>query len=203
MLIDLHAHTYPRSDDSFMGVDDLIVRAKSLGLDGVCLTEHDAFWSAGEIEELRRRHNFLVLPGCEINTDAGHIVAFGLEEYVFGLHKPEFLRQAVDCRQGVIIAAHPYRRRFLEGPGCQPDARAEMLERAAGDAFFNVCDAIEGVNGRGSPQENRFSQDLGARLGIKSTGGSDAHRLEQLGAAATRFQRAIGGLDDLIQELRA
>ena len=26
---------------------------------------------------------FLVLPGSEINTDAGHILVFGLQEYVF------------------------------------------------------------------------------------------------------------------------
>ena len=34
------------------------------------------------------------------------------------------------------------------------------------------------------------------------TGGSDAHRVEQLGTAATRFQREITGLVDLIEELR-
>ncbi|HIN06137.1 MAG TPA: PHP domain-containing protein, partial [Dehalococcoidia bacterium] len=40
LLIDLHLHTYPKSDDSFMTPDDLIEAAKSQGLDGICLTEH-------------------------------------------------------------------------------------------------------------------------------------------------------------------
>ena len=35
MLIDLHAHTWPRSHDSVLNPDDLIVRAKQAGLDGV------------------------------------------------------------------------------------------------------------------------------------------------------------------------
>ncbi len=51
--------------------------------------------------------------------------------------------------------------------------------------------------------ENGFSQDLGELLGIKTAGGSDAHRVAQLGTATTRFQRPIAGLDDLIRELRA
>lgn len=186
-----------------MDVDDLIDAAKALDLDGVCLTEHDSFWSQDETRALSRKHQFLVLSGAEINTDAGHVVVFGLEKYVFGLHKPQLLRQLVDQRGGVVIAAHPYRRRFLEEPAGEAQAQDEMLERARNDEFFQVCDAIEGINGRGRALENRFSQDLGVRLGVKMTGGSDAHRLEQLGTAATRFQKKITGLTDLIEELRA
>ena len=202
-MIDLHAHSYPKSDDSFMSVDELIESAKAVGLDGVCLTEHDTFWNMEEVGALSRRHDFLVLPGSEINTDTGHLLVFGLREYVFGLHKPDVLRHAVKMEGGVVIAAHPYRRRFLEEPGKQPAARAEMLERAGGDELFRLCDAIEAINGRGTLLENRFSRDLGDILGARMTGGSDAHRVEQMGTAATRFQRPIASLDDLIQELRA
>jgi predicted metal-dependent phosphoesterase TrpH len=203
LLIDLHTHTYPKSDDSFMGVDDLIDTTKRLGLDGVCLTEHDVFWSKDEVRALGKKHDFLVLPGCEINTDAGHILVFGLGQYVFGLHKPDFVRQMVDRQGGVIVSAHPYRRRFLEEPARQPEARADMLARAVADGFFRSCDALEGINGRGTGPENLFSQDLVSTLCLNSTGGSDAHRLEQLGTAATRFEKRISGLDDLIGEMRA
>ena len=203
LLIDLHTHSYPKSDDSFVGVDDCIDRAKDLGLDGICLTDHDDFWPLDAVRTLSRRHDFLVLPGSEINTDAGHILVFGLERYVFGLHRPAFLRQSVDHCRGAMVAAHPYRRRFLAEPGREPQARAEMLERAAADNFFLLCDAIEGVNGRGLPAENDFSRDLGAALNLASTGGSDAHRLEQLGTVATRFERPVRCLADLIREIKA
>ena len=202
LLIDLHLHTYPKSDDSFMGADELIEAAKSKGLDGICLTEHDAFWSPEEVAALSFKHDFLVLPGCEINTDAGHVLVFGLKEYVFGFHKIDFLRTALEQNGALAIAAHPYRRRFLEDPGRQPEARAEMLQRAGNDSMFEFCHAIETVNGRGTPSQNCFSQVLGEQLGIKTTGGSDAHKLEQLGTAATRFECPITGLGDLIQELR-
>lgn len=202
MIIDLHAHSYPKSDDSFMGVDELIDQTKALGLDGVCLTEHDTFWSMQEVDELSKRHDFLVLPGCELNTDTGHALVFGLEQYVFGLHKPDFLREKVEAAGGAVIAAHPYRRRFIEEPARRPEARAEMLDRAHNDGFFDICCGIEGLNGRGSYLQNCFSQDLADRLGAKLTGGSDAHRPAQLGTAATEFQTTITCLGDLIKELR-
>ena len=203
MLIDLHTHSYPKSDDSFVSVDDLIDRTKTLGLDGICLTDHDEFWPAEDVKVLSAKHNFLVLSGSEINTDAGHILVFGLSEYVFGLHKPAFLRQMVNKHHGVMIAAHPYRRRFLADPGKDPDARAEMLERALADDVFRMCDAIEGCNGRGKTDENSFSQDIGNAFMLKVTGGSDSHRLEQVGTVATRFERRIEDLDGLIAEIKA
>ena len=191
------------SDDSFMNVDEAVQGAKAAGLDGICLTDHDAFWDSQQTRELSRRHNLLVLPGSEINTDAGHVLAFGLRRYEFGMHKPEFLRACAVRDGGVLVAAHPYRRRFLEDPGSDPAARAGMLERAAADPFFGLCAALESLNGRGSPQQNRFSADLGAALSLPATAGSDAHRVAQLGAAATEFHGKIENLSDLIRLLKS
>lgn len=185
-----------------MAVDELIEEAKRVGLDGVCLTDHDAFWSLEETYALSQRHEFLVLPGVELNTDSGHVVVFGLDRYVFGMHKPAFLRELVDQHGGVMIAAHPYRRRFLEEPAQNLESRQKMLDQASADGFFSNCDAIEGINGRGSEPENRFSLDLLNRLAMRSAGGSDAHRVVQLGTAATRFENNITGLTDLIEEIR-
>ncbi len=185
-----------------MDVDTLVERSKALGLDGVCLTDHDAFWSWDEVRALQRRHDYLVIPGTELNTDSGHVLVFGLHRYEFGVHKPEFLRRLADRQGAVIIAAHPYRRRFLEDPGRDPGARKEMLGQAARDSFFGLCDAIETHNGRGTREENRFSRDIQGMLGLPGVAGSDAHRAEQLGTAATRFTRRIHGLEDLVAELK-
>ena len=203
MLIDLHTHSYPHSDDSFMSLDELVDGSKSLGLDGICLTDHDNFWTVEQALNLSNKHDFLVIPGCEINTEAGHALVFGLTHYEFGMHKPEFLKATVRSAGGVIIAAHPYRRRFLEEPAQQPGIREEMLERARSDEFFRMCQGIEVLNGRGSAEENQFSQDLGTRLHLNMTAGSDAHKVEQIGTVATEFQRPISCLEDLIMELRA
>ena len=191
------------SDDSFMSVDEAIEGAKSVGLDGICLTDHDAFWDDEQTQGVSLRHNFLVLAGSEINTDAGHVLAFGLRRYEFGMHKPQFLRACANRDGAVLIAAHPYRRRFLEDPGRDPDARAGMLARAVSDPFFDLCEAIEGLNGRGSVEQNRYSADLCSSLSQAATAGSDAHRVAQLGTAATEFHGRIEGVSDLIRLLKS
>ena len=202
MLIDLHTHSYPHSDDSFMSVDELIESSKSVGLDGICLTDHDVFWTEQQIRDLSSKHDFLVIPGCEINTESGHVLVFGLSQYEFGMHRPEFLQASVDRAEGVMIAAHPYRRRFLEEPAGRPGVREEMLERAVGDEFFQMCQGIEALNGRGLAIQNEFSLELSGLLSTNMTAGSDAHKLEQIGTVATEFKRPVSCLKDLIRELR-
>ena len=203
MLIDLHNHTYPKSDDSFLSADELVDSARIAGLDGICITEHDEFWSLDATAELTRRHGILVLPGSEINTDAGHVLAFGLHRYRFGMHKPSFLRAEADSLGAVLIAAHPYRRRFLEKPGEDPAVRADMLQQAVSDPHLWLFDAIESHNGRGSEAQNCFAEDLRQRLRAPGVGGSDAHRLNQIGTSATQFERRIESLEDLITEIKA
>ena len=203
MLIDLHTHSYPHSDDSFMSVDELIEGSKSLGLDAICLTDHDAFWTTEQIDDLSNSHNFLIIPGCEINTEAGHVLVFGLTKYEFGMHKPEFLQDCVDKAGGAMIAAHPYRRRFIEEPAEKPGVREEMLERAGGDECFQMWQGLEALNGRGLSIQNQFSLDLGGMLSVSMTAGSDAHKVEQIGTVATEFERPVSCLADLIKELRA
>jgi len=203
LIIDLHTHTYPKSDDSFIDINELIVEARSRGLDGICLTEHDSFWSQDEITVISARHNFLVIPGVEINTDSGHVLVFGLDKYIFGMHKPEFLKKVVDAVGGVMIAAHPYRRRFLEAPALQPEAREDMLQNALRDPFLSQCDGIEIVNGRGSDAENAFSKDITSKLNKPGAGGSDSHRLSQVGTVATSFHNEVSSVSNLISEIRS
>jgi len=203
LLIDLHAHTYPKSDDSFVSVDELVDSARQCGMDGICLTEHDDFWPVNAARELTRRHGILVLPGSEINTDAGHVLVFGLHQYKFGMHKPSFLREEADRHGAVLIAAHPYRRRFLADPGRDPEVRADMLHRALDDDMLRLFDAVESHNGRGKESENLFAEDLRRGLCLPGTGGSDTHDLRQMGTAATLFERRISSLEDLIEELKA
>ena len=203
MLIDLHTHTFPNSDDSFVSPDELVNAAKGLGLDGICITEHDYFWDPDDIRALSRKHDFLVLPGCEVNTDGGHVLVLGLEKYVFGMHRAAFLRKLVEQASGVMVVAHPYRRRYIRDGARKSDDYWAMVNNACQDEFFSLCDAIEVLNGRATNDETTFSHDLGRRLDLGAVGGSDSHRLAHLGNVATRFHRKIGCLADLIGEMKA
>ena len=200
MLIDLHSHTAPRSYDALQTPDELIIEAKGLGLDALCLTEHDAFWEHHELRRLSRRYGLLLMPGCEVNTYEGHFLAFGLEGYVFGMHKLSFLWQQVQQAGGALVAAHPYRRRGI-GKLNRSDMALKVV-KAGGEDAFKKCHAIEGLNGRGTKDENSFSLALAQHLGMSATGGSDSHARGDVGACATQFSAKIEGLDDLVRELR-
>ncbi|MBI2912806.1 MAG: PHP domain-containing protein, partial [Chloroflexi bacterium] len=146
MLIDLHTHTYPLSHDSLLSPDELIEAAKAAGLGGVCLTEHDFVWDPQKLRELSQRHNFLVIPGIEVNTEDGHVLTFGLDRYVYGMHRIAELARLATDGGGVLLAAHPYRRQLpfeLRHDGDWSQA----LERAAGNpAYRHVC-GVETCNG--------------------------------------------------------
>ncbi len=209
MLIDLHTHSQPLSHDSLLTPDDLIEAAKAAGLDAVCLTEHDFAWDPDRLRDLARRHDFLVLPGIEVNTEDGHILAFGLDRYVYGLHRVAALAQTVEAAAGALVAAHPYRRQlpFETNDGAHStgsgQAWADALERAAANPAYRHVAAVEAPNGRGDDRENRFSQELCARLGLPAVAASDAHHPRDVGRCATEFERRIAGLEDLIADLRA
>ena len=202
MLIDLHTHTKPLSWDSYLAPDELIERSKAAGLDGICLSEHDFFWKPEDVAELAKRHDYLVLPAIEINTDDGHILAYGLDKYVYGMHRSHELAHHIEQASGAMVAAHPYRRQmpwYMESDRDYEDA----LVRASRNPAYRYCAALEAINGRGTQKENEFSRRLCELMGMWATAGSDAHARIDVGRCATEFERDIGSLEDLIEELKA
>ncbi len=202
MLIDLHNHTSRYSDDSLLPPEHLIDEAKKAGLDGIAITEHDFFWDHDELVNLGKRMEFLVIPAVEINTDEGHLLVFGLDHYVFGMHKTWFLKDMVDKAGGAMLAAHPYRRRFR--PEYKDAEEYEgMLQKACTNSMLAIVEGAEVNNGRGSDQENAFAEEVCRRLNLKGVATSDSHQTHDIAKNATEFERQITGLEDLIAELKA
>ncbi len=202
MLIDLHTHTRPLSWDSYLDPNDLIERSRSAGLDGICLSEHDYCWDPAEVAGLAKKHNYLVLPAIEINTEDGHILCYGIDRYVYGMHRAHELAHHVLASNGAMVAAHPYRRQM---PWNIKDEREyqEALERATRNPAYAYCQGLERINGRGSVKENTFSARLCELMGMPGTAGTDSHQISDIGKCATEFDRRIESLEDLIEELKA
>ena len=197
MIIDLHAHTRPYSDDSDLNPQELIQQAKRSGLDGICFTEHDFFWKEEDIAQLSHEHDFFIFPGVEINTEDGHFLVFGLKKYEFGMHHTEFVRRQVDKVDGAIILAHPYRGRVHQNPDTD-----RLLEQACKNPVFGLVDVVEMLNGRSKTVENSFAQKLCDRLKLKNVGASDAHSPSDIPSCATVFERRISDVRELITELK-
>lgn len=202
MLIDLHSHTWPRSHDSVLNPEDLIVRAKQAGLDGICFTEHDTVWEQSAVDELRAKHDFLILAGIEISTDDGHILVFGVDKYVFGMHRSRELAKHVEKVGGVMVAAHPYRRQ-MPWFSKNEDEYLASLEKASKNPAYEFVSAFEIQNGRGSDKENEFSHRLADLMNMPGTAGTDSHAISDIGKSATYFEREIRDERELIAELKA
>ena len=201
MLIDLHNHTWPRSHDSVLDPKDLAIRAKNAGLDAISFTEHDALWPHDEVQKIAEEVGIVIIPGCEVSTDPGHILAWGMEKYVFGMHRVERLAEHVYERGGALVFAHPYRRQIAWKDN--PDDWDIAVERAANNGAMEHVIALEILNGRGKERENRFSADLAAASGMNGTAGTDSHAVHDIGKVATWFETdSIETWQDLVRELK-
>ena len=200
MKIDLHVHTNPLSPDSFMSAEQAIETAKEIGLDGICFTEHDRAWQLSEIQLLREKHGFPVFRGVEVMLHGGiEMLVFGLNIDFTSLLQLSDLRSMVTAAKGFMVYAHPFRG-LPELTISDPDA---ALEIALGKVDTTSIDAVEGRNGRHRDIYNQPALEMAARHNLKTTGGSDAHEVGEIGTCVTVFESSINTDEELLNELKA
>lgn len=187
MLIDLHCHTKVYSACSALTPDALVRAAQTKGLDGVCITEHDALWPLVDVERLRREVNFMVLRGMEVTTEVGHVLVFGLDAYHPALSTLAALRVRVQDAGGLMYLAHPSRKYGTLPPN-------DLA------AYF---DSVEVQNGTEGVLENDHALQLARGMRLPGIGGSDAHSVREVGLCATEFTATITGEAMFLDALRA
>lgn len=187
MLIDLHCHTLPLSQCSSLRAEELVDLARERGLDGICLTEHDAFWDDEERAELARRTGFLVLGGVELTTNMGHVLAYGLGSGTSALADAASAFAAARSCRGLLFLAHPARDGLLR-------VNRETVE------YF---ESVEAVNGSDSRLQNLAATGLAHGFRLPGIGGSDAHTPAEVGRAATRFAMPVTDDASLVAALKS
>lgn len=205
-IIDMHLHTTRGASDSGLNPDDLASEARSRGLTGIHITEHDRLWDRYVLEAYRSEHSDLfVANGMEVSTDVGHIQAVGLNEYVGGIRHAETLRRIADERGAFLIACHPFRHFFdpvyFTRQGKKPFVLTE--EQATKLPVFQIADAIEVLNGANTVRENVFALRVAQLLGKPGTGGSDAHSTQGIGSYCVVFEKDLTTQDEMLEELHA
>jgi len=201
VIFDLHIHT-TTSADSNLSPLELIQEAKRIGLDGVVVTEHDRCWDRFAIRDLAAEHDFMFLRGMEVSTDLGHILVYGLDEYLSGILRAEKLREVVDEAGGAMVAAHPFRRIFTRDFRNGQEDAPQSLQEAADRHIFALTDGIEVCNGGSIDRENKLAMEVCDYLGQAPTGGSDAHSDLGIGRFATQFDDPIKTEADVIEALK-
>ena len=188
MIIDTHFHTKEYSSCSNIDMEAGIKEAKRLGLGGICITDHDVVASKSKAKKLQDKYGILVIPGTEVNTVEGDIICFGIKDIPEGTLSAQKLVDHVEKSKGACIAAHPFRN--------NDRGLKENICRIKG------IHAIEALNGNTDHDSNTKAVELAQELGIPCTGGSDAHRMENIGKYATRFPKDVRNESGFIEALR-
>jgi predicted metal-dependent phosphoesterase TrpH len=190
LIIDLHLHESKYSPDSNMSLNVAIETAKSIGLDGICVTNHDNNYLRNEIGDFASINNMLVIVGAEILTFEGDILVFGVNNLPEEMIHVEQLLKMVKDNNGVAISAHPFRDNN-RGLG-------DHIRKVDGDLW-----GIESFNGSTLPHHNLYAYTLATQLGIPSIGASDAHIPQNVGKYATYFSSTIRDYKDFIESIKS
>ena len=195
MWIDTHCHT-KYSYDNWLEPVNLIRRAKFLGIDAVCITEHYSYEASEPVEQVGRDEGLLVLRGVEIATNRGHLLAYGMEDDGWNTwgrdnYLPlEDVIERINDLGGICVPAHPFREVGL----------ASLLE---GIHELQGIAAVETHNGNNCEGDNQLAIQAAERRCLPGLGGSDCHKTEAVGRCATEFSDQITCMADFVAAVRS
>ncbi len=188
MKIDLHVHLENRP---YRYARKLVQQAKEALMDALCLTEHNAETPPDYYAALKADVDIPIFWASEYSSAQGHILTFMPDEKITfeKLYLP--MQDIIDMAStagGIAIPVHPY---------------TTIHSTPLSDGVFKLKNltAIETINGALSSESNMQAETARSRLGIKGTGGSDAHNEFMVGRAYTVFQDNIKTTKDLIKAL--
>ena len=182
LQLDLHVHT-THSHDGHCTVAQAVEAARAVGLSGIAITDHDTIAGHPEAKELSR-DGFLAIPGMEISSADGHIIALGISELVPKSLPAGETVKLIRQQGGIAIAAHPF----------APIRRPDIVYRAK-------FDAIEGLNSRAILLSNPLAQRFAKKNHLTVVAGSDAHRCTEIGLAKTHLDCNLK-LDSILERIR-
>ena len=147
---------------------ELIEAAIKKGLGGIIITDHDNVTGGLIGEKICAKYGgFRVIPGAEITSHCGHILAIGLRS---NIPKDLSVEETVDRIHdlgGIAIASHPF------AGGKRPSLGEECLK----------TDGVEVFNANNKFVANSRALSLAMDHRSPMTAGSDAHWARNLGYA--------------------
>ncbi|MGQ9530557.1 MAG: PHP domain-containing protein [Candidatus Bathycorpusculaceae bacterium] len=182
LKIDIHIHTN-HSYDSIIKPEEVVFYAQKRGLDGVAITDHDKIECA---LKMIKETNFLIIPGIEISSLDGHVLALNIQESIQkGLSVNETIDK-IHSLGGIAVACHP----------------ASFFKGSLGKRISAEFDAVEVINASAFPFKYSVKrcQKFVSRLGIAQVGGSDAHYGPEIGCAYT-LVNAESEVEDIVKSI--
>ncbi len=187
LKLDLHVHTRA-SPDGVSSLEDVLRAASRRGLNGIAVTDHDHPFPMQLAEKLSRETGLLVIPGVEISTKQGHLLALGLEEHVEPMRDALAVGDLVKSSGGVLVVPHPFDR-YSHGVGGELTARLKPH-------------AVEIYNASTWRRYNRRAVEFSKDKGIPGIAGSDAHHWRGVGRAYTVVEVEELSIEEVLKAIR-
>jgi len=135
LSVELHTHS-SLSHDGRDAIELLLEQARAVGLDALAVTDHDELEASLRAAELAPEYGLVGIPGMEISSGAGHVLALGITEAVPpGLSFGETLDRIRE-QGGLAVVPHPFQ-----------ESRHGVLDEISKDELA-TADAIEVYNSR-------------------------------------------------------
>ena len=201
MEMDLHIHTNRYSGCSNINPVDALVKAEEVGLDAIALTEHGIRWSDESVEELIKKSgvkNLIVFPGQEVacysKTGAfqGEFLVYGYPESLGSNKSIEKLIPIVHELNGVIIAAHPFKK---------DDTGTGFYGSGHAVADYDI-DGIEVQHPSYDDNARTLATQLVMKKKVAGIGCSDAHDVRSIGICRTISKSEVKDVASLCMEIR-
>jgi len=191
LSVELHAHS-AASHDGRDPVDLLLEQAAAVGLDALAVTDHDELDASLEAVDLAPEFDLLGIPGMEVSSAAGHVLALGVREAVPpGLSFGETVERIRD-QGGIAVIPHPFQ-----------SSRHGVASRIGRDELA-TADAIEVYNSRLlTGRSNRQAERFALERGLPMTAGSDAHISEMVGQAVTEVDADEPTVESVLSAIAA
>jgi len=177
---DLHIHSH-YSPCGITSPEDILRRAKLAGLDGIAITDHDTMKAYPILKKLNKDKDFEIIPGMEISTQYGDVLALYLREEIktkdfFGLIR-EIKKQG-----GMIIIPHPYTISNRYSFRYPFDKLKDIAKKE------HLIIAVEVFNSRNFARFNKKSKEAASKYGFTEVASSDAHIPLDIGQGYTMFK---------------
>lgn len=185
-IADLHIHSH-HSWDSVSPVPVVLAfAAQTARLDVVAITDHNQIEGALEAVRLAPNFGVEVVPGCEVSTAAGHLLALFVTQLIpSGLSLKESIERVGDLG-GLCVAPHPMAGRASVSLSAQ--AIETALQHPEAQHILVGIEAYNAGNvGWLFRDGNRRASLLAQKLSLAQLGGSDAHMIPSIGLGKTYF----------------
>ena len=190
LSVELHAHS-SLSYDGRDPVDRLLEQAAAVGLDGLVITDHDEIAASLDAAGAAPGYGLVGIPGTEVTSAAGHVLALGVEELVpAGLSFQETV-DAIHSLGGIAVVPHPFQK-----------SRSGVLAKIS-EEELTAADAIEVFNSRLlTGRANRRAERFALQHNVPVTAGSDAHICEMIGRGITHVDTDERTADAVLAAIR-